>query len=273
MKTDKAIENAGTKEVKHRNKQFHNMWNDKDFEICKTLFYKGYSVSQIAKELNRTNHSVYNKLKREGLTKELKGRNWTEEEDAYLSDAWGVFQLKSIATRLHRTEAAIMCRVHHLKLGGYFERSYQSVTLPELMNGMGITRAILETWKRHGLKTKAINVSGKQVTNNSRKVVYLDDLMEWLEKNQDLWDASRVESYFFVDKPDWMKDKFKADEQIKLSDKPRYGSKWSDADINRVKVLYMRGYSIEAISKEIGRTVPSIKNIVYKKGIKVNRVV
>lgn len=253
---------------KNKNKQIHKYWTEEEFKELEKLYKKGYSLKQIGEELGRTNHSVYAKLKRHGMTKDLKGRVWTKEEDAYLSNSWGVLKLKSICTHLHRTEKSVLCRVCHLKLGGYFNICYTSVTLPDLIEGMGITRMMLDTWRKHGLKVHAINVGGKQVTKASRKLVYWDDLLEWLEAHQDMWDSTKVSSYFFIEQPDWMKEKFKRDKQRKT---PRPGDRWTQSDLNKLTLLYMKGYTIKRMSEELGRTEASIKSILYKKDIELNR--
>ena len=59
--------------------------------------------------------------------------------------------------------------------------SGEIVTPAELIEGMGISRMILDGWRKHGLKVQTISTEAKK-----RNIIYLGiywkDLMEWLEK-------------------------------------------------------------------------------------------
>lgn len=249
-------------------KQVHNYWSSEETEKLIELFKQGKKVSEIAVELERAHHSVYNKLRTLGMTKQLKGRHWTEDEDAYLDEAWGVYKVMSIAKKLNRTEESVLRRAKELGLGRYIDGSGRFITPAEIIEGMGITRSILTTWRKHGLNVRTISTEAK-----GRNIKYLGiswvELLDWLENNQDRWDSIKTKDYFFVEKPDWMREKFRQDKL--MANEVKVGSKWTSDQKNTAKLMYMRGYSFEEIGEHFNRSTVSAKNIIYKSNVKVCR--
>ncbi len=98
-----------------------------------------------------------------------KAKNWTKEEEKYLSDKWGVISVPAIAKNLNRTENAIIVRVQRLGLGAFLE-SGEYVSFNQLCNALGMEYKYKTTsW----IKNRKFPVHTKRVKSNSFLVVYM----------------------------------------------------------------------------------------------------
>lgn len=86
-------------------------------------------------------------------------RNWTDEEKAYLREAWGNISIPRICTALNRSENAISIMAKRLSLGPFLENG-DYITLCSLITILyGTDRPHSYTWYRETFLRKGLKAS------------------------------------------------------------------------------------------------------------------
>jgi len=185
------------------------LWTKEEDDLL-LLLLPEYSTFEISKKLNRSEESVCVRASKLGYDLQSKHKKWTEEEEDLLCDLWGTKSIEYIAKKLNRSSSAIMNRVWKLGLGSYTENNYDGLKIQEIADIFLIDRnTILVTWVALGLKIKVKNIS----KNKSYATVSIEDLYDFLEKNQDIWDSRNLEENLLGIEPEWLKQKRKSDIQ------------------------------------------------------------
>lgn len=180
-----------------------NEWAAEEIETLKLLSDK-YHYSEIAKIMNKTENSIYLKARRLGITLIQDRRKWTKEEEILLSDLWGTKSIETIAKNLKRTVFSLKVKAVRMGLGPMIRNNYDLITVSDMSDLLNVTRdRITTTWVNLGL-----NLKKKKLTNNmSYYVVTWNDLMEFLENNQNEWDSRVLEKNMLGTEPEWLKEK------------------------------------------------------------------
>ena len=125
------------------------------------------------------------------------------------------------------------------------------LSISEICDEMQVSHDRVSNWIKIGLPTKK-NRSGK-----TRYLIDVDDLLCFLEKHQDMFNASLISEYLFYDEPDWLKNKRKSDREffpINLR------SEYSNNDDIFMIQLFKAGKSDKYISDTLGRTESAIRD-------------
>lgn len=180
-----------------------NEWTNEDIETLKLLSDK-YHYSEIAKIMNKSENAIYLKARRLGITLIQDRRKWTEDEETLLSDLWGTKSIEAIAKTMKRTVFSLKVKAVRMGLGPMIRNNYDLITVSDMCDLLSVTRdRITTTWINLGL-----NLKKKKLTNNmSYYVITWNDLMEFLENNQNEWDSRCVEKNMFGIEPEWLKEK------------------------------------------------------------------
>lgn len=196
-------------------------------------------------------------------------RKWTREEYAELENLWGSISVPAIASRLNRSENAILIKASRLGLGPVLE-SGDFITFNQLVVAVtGLTQSysyMMESWvKRRGLK-----IHTKKVKKCSFKVVYINEFWEWAKENRSFIDFSRMEPLILGEEPEWVAQQRKKDyEGIRLQRK----DKWSDYEIEKLKSLLRdQKYGYAEMSRELGRSAGAIQRKCTDLGLKARPV-
>ena len=138
------------------------------------------------------------------------GRNWTAEEEAFLSDNWGTMSVNSICGTLKRSRNAIMVRVQRLGLSPYFE-SGDYITMHQLIQALGYSTGAdaykLKSW----IENRGFPVKNRRHSQKVVRVVYLDEFWQWAEKNRSFLDFSKREPLVLGKEPGWVAEQRKKD--------------------------------------------------------------
>lgn len=238
-------------------------WTSSEIEYLKDNWHKK-KTQEIAEDLGRTYQSIYNKARKLGLgsNRAHHHRPWTEEEEEFLAENWGMFSMEHIAKKLNRTPHAIQIRAVKLGLGPFLE-SGDYITLNQLLlqlrgyNGRTYT---VKQWIEKGLPVKT-----KKVKSSSFKVVNLDDFWEWAEKNRTLIDFSMLEENALGKEPQWLKDQRRADIEMKKFKK----TPWTEVEDRRlINLLREFRWTYREISEKLNRTEGAIKRRMLDLGLK-----
>lgn len=235
-----------------------NEWTKEEIETLKLLSDK-YHYFEIAKIMNKTENAIYLKARRLGITLIQDGRKWTEEEEILLSDLWGTRSIETIAKIMKRTVISLKVKAVRMGLGPMVRNNYDLITVSDMCDLLSVTRdRITTTWINLGL-----NLKKKKLTNNmSYYVITWNDLMDFLEKNQNEWDSRCVEKNMFGTEPEWLKEKRIRD----IEENPLWYRKWTEEEIKQAESLFKNGKSYLEIAEIINRSEWAVANLLRNMG-------
>ena len=181
-------------------------------------------------------------------------KHWTKEDDEKLKSKWGKITLKQISRILHRSQRSIKNRAIKLGLGGMYD-VLDHWTGSDIASAIGVARSTTSKWiKEYGLPSHKIKL-GKSY----RYQVEWDDLMHWLENNQDKWRTDKMEYLALGEEPEWLVAKRQLDKQTELSRKP-----YTKAEDNKIVSLYKQNYLDREIAAIVGRNENKIRHRIKK---------
>ena len=185
-----------------------------------------------------------------------KNTTWSEEELAVLYDEWGEKTPDAIGRMIGRSTKAVksMAKAHRL---GCFLKNSEYLTQKQCTDMLGYTSKVLQrTWIPHGLKTHKRRTAGGQ----RNTVILHSELMEFLRKNQDLWDSRKCEPYALGTEPAWLQEKRRRDA---LLPKP-IGTKYTAAEDRIICAMLRKNATYREIGERLGRSADSVQNRVYR---------
>lgn len=139
-------------------------------------------------------------------------KTWTDEQIDKLCNLWGAKDYKSISRIVGHTETAVRSRAKRLGLGAVKNAS-DYICAREISRIMGVdVHAVTDYWiKKLGLPCRRIE--GKNRT--LYVMVRHDNLIEFLENHQDIFDSRRIEPYALGYEPEWLHKKRLNDRKIR----------------------------------------------------------
>ncbi len=187
-----------------RAKNYSNKRWTKEEESELLELLTSYSSFEVAEILERSEEAIIVKAISLGYNIDSKHRKWTQEEETLLSDLWGSESIENIAKKLNRTVSSITNRVYVLGLGSQIENNYDGLKIQDISDIFHVNRnVILTSWVSLGLK-----LSFRKRSNHSvYSYVQINDLYEFLETNQNIWDSRSLEKNILGVEPEWLKEK------------------------------------------------------------------
>ena len=235
-----------------------NEWTNEEIETLKLLSDK-YHYSEIAKIMNKTENAIYIKARRLGITLIQDRRKWTEEEETLLSDLWGTKSIETIAKTMKRTVFSLKVKAVRMGLGPMVRNNYDLITISDMCDLLSVTRdRITTTWINLGL-----NLKKKKLTNNmAYYVITWNDLMAFLENNQNEWDSRCVEKNMLGTEPEWLKEKRIRD----IEENPLWYRKWTEEEKKQAENLFKSGKDYLEIAEIINRSEWAVANLLRNMG-------
>lgn len=235
-----------------------NEWTNEEIETLKLLSDK-YHYSEIAKIMNKTENAIYIKARRLGITLIQDRRKWTKEEETLLSDLWGTKSIETIAKTMKRTVFSLKVKAVRMGLGPMVRNNYDLITVSDMCDLLNVSRdRITTTWINLGL-----NLKKKKLTNNaSYYVITWNDLMKFLENNQNEWDSRCVEKNMLGIEPEWLKTKRIRD----IEENPLWYRKWTEEEIKQIEILFKFGKNYSEIAEIINRSEWAVANLLRNMG-------
>lgn len=185
----------------------------------------------------------------------FKGKDWSKEELDYIREVWGQKTIPEIARKLGRTINAVRIKTQRMGYTGqkWYGEMMSARKVSELL-GVDV-HAVCDYWiAKCGLKGKAKRLGE---TKKTTTIIMFEDLLEWLEAHQDLWDSRRVELFGLGAEYDWLVEKRKADAQ-----KPaRKAQKWTPEEDQRLIAMFRRGGMTHAeMGAALGRPASGVEH-------------
>lgn len=238
-----------------------NEWTEAEVKALYELSDK-FHYKKIAKILDKTDNAVYLKARKLKLVLIQDRRKWTKEEEDKFKRLWGTKRIETIAKELKRTVFSLKVKAVRMGLGPMIQNNFEVITISDVVDILGVTRdRIVNTWPKLGLNLGQI----KLTQNKSYYVVIWEDLLDFLEKNQNEWDSRNVEPYMLATEPDWLIEKRKRD---RIED-PIWYRCWTADEVNRAIHYFSRGLSYEEIGERLHRKKGSVYDMLHKLGYRV----
>lgn len=176
---------------------------------------------------------------------------WTDDDIAYLEAKAGAVPMSTLTKKLQRTEGAIRSKC--CKEGIPIVRNNIYLQFSDVARLMGVDNKTVWRWADiHNMPNKRLNLNFKD-----RPYVEFDELVKWLEKNQDKWFTDNLEMYALGKENEWLKEKRRKD--LNRKDK-KNKKRWTDAECMRVYTLLQAGKTWEQIAEDLQRA-PNAKTI------------
>lgn len=147
---------------------------------------------------------------------ENRGKNWTIEEEMFLEEKFGILSYEKIAEKLGRPVGGISKKAIKLGLGNPLDCS-GFLTANKLAEILGMDAKCIARWvKEYGLVGSKRNISHKR----RNWQISINNFFIWAEKNQDKFNAFRIEENILGKEPEWLKVKRKNDYNLRNEGKP-----------------------------------------------------
>lgn len=220
----------GIKAKNYTNKR----WTTED-ELKLLELLTSYSSFEVAEILERSEEAIIVKAINLGYNIDSKHRRWTKEEETLLSDLWGTESIENISKKLNRTISSIMNRVYVLGLGTQIDNNYDGIKIQDISDMFHVNRnVILTSWVSLGLK-----LSFRKRSNHSiYSYVQINDLYEFLEKNQNIYDSRNLEKNILGVEPEWLKEK-------RISDRLLSEGEFGIENLTKQQLLLSKQYFLD----------------------------
>lgn len=234
-----------------------NAWTEKEVRKLKRLAPK-YHYYIIAEKLGKSNNAVYLKARKLGIELIQNRKKWTKEDEDFLKEKWGYIPIEDIAFKLRRTIFSIKVKAIRMNLGSMLSNN-ENLTISEVSEILNISRdTIVGTWRNLGLKIEILKVS----ENQSYYIIDWDNLLKFLEENQNEWDSKNVEIFAFGYEPDWLVEKRKRDR----IESPLLYRRWTEADIENAEWLLKCNKNYEEIGQLLHRSPKAVQQMLLSRG-------
>lgn len=209
--------------------------------------------------MGKSKNAIYLKARRLGITLIQDKRKWTPEEEEEFALLWGTIKVETIAKRLKRTVFSLKVKAVRMGLGPMVRNNSELIIISDICDTLHVTRdRIMGSWQELGL-----NLKKKKLTNNKAYYyVIWEDLMSFLENNQNEWDSRKLEKHMLGLEPDWLKEKRIRDKK----ENPLWYRRWTLGEINKAEMLFKCGKDYAYIAKELDRTEGAIAILLRELG-------
>lgn len=189
-------------------------------------------------------------------------KHWTQQEVAYLENAWGECMIPTIAAKLGRTIVAVKLKAGKIGLGRHLHCG-EEITFCQLLHALGQYNNYSQhkiSWVKHGFPMKY-----KRSIQKRFMVVNLDAFWRWAEQHKNLLDFSGFEENMLGKEPTWVSEKRRADIAAKAFKK----TPWTvTEDQFLILLLNQYKYGYKEISEKLCRTEGAIKRRMTDLGLK-----
>ncbi len=227
-------------------------WTDDEVDLLNKYIQQGKSSQYIAKKLHRSLYSVTVKAQKLGLYFKSSRCKYRQPDLDQLREDWQSSNLtmKTLAKRYNRSTLALKILAQKRKWGP--RNVYTSeLTIKDIVECVGISRDRVAHWLKMGLSYS------KGRSGMAEYYIRTEDLLEFMKDHQDLWDATKVDTYLFlVETPDWFTKKYYQDKE---NNKDNWHREYTDKEDRQILSLYKQGFDVEYIAKTLKRTKSGIK--------------
>lgn len=228
------------------------LWNKEDTLKLIDMVREGKTKEEMAEAFNRTPVAIEVKVSKLGLQLKRPCRTVHSDELEELRNDWkdGSLSMKQLQKKYNRTKNALKILAQRNHFG---PRPYNDdyLSISDVCDFIGISKDAVRNWIKAGLPYK------KSKSGRTTYLIDADDLLKFMEDNQDRFNASLVSEYIFYPEPEWLKEK-------RRKDRESYPTSWheeyTNEDDKKIEDMFKKGKSVSEIAKELKRTEYSIKS-------------
>ena len=230
------------------------LWTDANKEKLKCLVAEGKQPEELAAYFGTTKTAIEIKCSRLGYTILRYNRKWTTEDEEIFADLWCNTDrsMQYIMNKLHRNKNGLVIKAQRMGLGPRIG-GLEDLTLSTIASEMSVSMDRVRNWVRLGLKCK-----NRRVGKN-RTLVKTEDLLDFLKKHQNLFDASKVDRCLFANEPQWLIDKRRRDLYKETREFIEY-SLWTDNMDKQLITMINQGFDFDFIAKKLNKTVSAAQD-------------
>lgn len=236
-------------------------WLKEDLDRLRSSADRCSSINEISEMLNRSPNSVRLTAKRYGIELHYSGRIWSKNDKDFLRRHWGVVSLWYLSNKLHRSGSAIIEMAHKMRLEPIYHKS-EDLGLMDFVRATGIKRErILDTLvPKYGFPL----IKRKNGAKQNYYYVDFEKILDWMEKHQDLYDASIIEEDFFIE-PQWFKEKRRRDrEDNSYLHWTARRKPWQESELSELKQMAKDGKTPREIGEKLGRSQGGVIDKMWK---------
>ena len=233
-----------------------NLWTPEQDQFLRE-HWQEMSDEEMAEAVGHPASSIHSRRCRLGLIerKGYRGKDWSKEELDYIREVWGEKTIPEIARKLGRSIDAVKVKAFRMGFTGqkWYGEMMSARKVGELLGVDGHT--VCDYWiPKCGLKGKPKRLG---VSKETTTIIMFEDLLEWLETHQDLWDSRRVERFGLGMEYDWLIEKRKADALKPV----RKAQKWTPEEDQRLIDMFRRGGMTNAeMGAALGRPASGVEH-------------
>lgn len=230
-------------------------WTEEHLNFLREHSY--LKETELAQILNTTKGSIHQACRRYNIEINLDKKYWTPEEEICFKTDWENESLsyKYLSKKYkNRSVTALKSKAKRL---GLSKRQHDSsyLTIKDITTEMQVSKDRVRNWIKHGLKYHNSQIKPYKY------LISQSDLLSFLEKHQDLFNASKISEYLFIDEPDWLKKKRRNDRNKFIR---KMGIKYTNSEKKTVEQLFKIGKSNADIAKTLNRTESGIERLLYE---------
>ena len=238
-------------------------WTEYDDSRLRELAPK-HSIDVVCDKMDKPKSTVKTHAKKLGLTFAGGRKFWTPEQIMILQENWANKSMRYLKQQLGWSEDAIVRMARKLNLGPVYE-STEDIPLQDFAAETGISRhRILRTLAPH------YNFPLKTMKPGKKQIYYYVDMgkiLKWLERHQELYDASIIPLHYFGEEPDWLTAKRKRDRLDKSHIRSKSTeTRWTPEEAKRAQDLLHTGMNYQQIADAMGKTYDQVKRKLNRMG-------
>lgn len=195
---------------------------------------------------------------------------WSQEEIAYLREAFGTVSLTEMARHLGRSPDGVKLKAKRL---GLRHRRRRALTPSQIGQLLGLCSKQVKAWIRRRLLAARLAPTAEKRIH----LVEPEDLVAFLREHPEAWDARRCPDLHIklsirpqrrdarrLERPLWLKEKLAADIA-----RGRRAQRWTPAEDARLAQLVKRGLPYRQIGELLGRTQAAVDHRVHRLGRRI----
>lgn len=220
-------------------------WSEERLNLLKELVADGVSCDEIAKTLGVTLGAVRGRMKKLGITTKTAKREMVKNLQADWNDT--TLTTRGIAKKYNLTATQLKGYCDRYSFG---ERPYDMsfLGISDIAECMGVSRKTVLRWLDQGLKYS------RSKTRCKMYLIKEEDLLDFLERHQRYFNATKVDEFLFLEEPNWLKEKRKTDRNS------RNLKRYTNDEDKLIGNMFQLGRSDEEIAEKLNRTVKAVEN-------------
>lgn len=228
------------------------IWTQKELDELAQLVKEGKSREELMEHFDRSKNAIEVKVNRLGLQLTRPHKRWKKKELADFKEDWQdtKYTMQGLTKKYGRSKFSLRKKALELDLGARpYNEEYLSIST--ICEEMQVSVDRVANWIKLGLPTTK-NKSGK-----TRYLIDVDDLLEFLEWHQDMFNASLISDYLFLDEPEWLKEKRIKDTEFYPT---KFRLEWTNEMDKQLVSMFKVGKSNEEMAKFFHKTSGAVSD-------------